>query len=92
MANIRNIATRKRARQPSLQLALPCGCRVQRPGPTDGLDGLFLNPLQEVRARRDIVNQTNDLAGGPYLQINSVSLWNPGVKNKGCERQAEKRE
>lgn len=67
IADVRNIA-RKLDSQTS-QLALPCGCRVQRLRPINGLDGLSLNPLQEVRARWDVVNQTNDLTRGPYLRI-----------------------
>jgi hypothetical protein len=67
IAGVRNIATKLDSL--TSKLALPCGCRVQRPGPIDGLDSLSLNPLQEVRARRDVVNQTNNLTSGPYLQI-----------------------
>lgn len=42
---------------------------VQRPGPVHGLHSFLLDPLQQFVASGDIMNQPNDLAGSPNLEM-----------------------
>lgn len=62
-----------------LQLALGLVRGVQRSGTIKRFHGLSLNTLDEFLARRDVMDQANNLAGCPHLHAVSVkSYCTPG--------------
>lgn len=61
-----NSARNYLSNEPTSELARR-GIAKQRPGPTHGLQGLFLDPSEQSIASRDVVNETNDLASSPDL-------------------------